>query len=194
MVEPRAALPALAAPQPERVRVSREGGALALSYRWFSPLLVFSLCFVVVWDGFLVFWYRTALSQSATATNPMIWFPLLHVAVGLGLTYSTLAGFCNRTLVTVGGGQIVVRHGPLPWIGNKDVAAADIRQLYREETRSYSRGGSRSKFHLSAVTSDNRLVRIIGNVPAADIALYLEQEIEKELGIEDRKVAGEMPK
>ncbi len=194
MDESRTALPALEAPLPERVRVSREGGVLALSYRWFSPMQFFQLFFVIVWDGFLVFWYRTVLAQSATASNPMIWFPLLHVAVGIGLTYSTAAGFLNRTLVTVGGGQVVVRHGPVPWLGNKDVAASEIRQLYREETRSYSRGGSRSKFQLSAVTTDNRLLRIISNVPSADIALYLEQEIEKELGIEDRKVAGEMPK
>jgi hypothetical protein len=31
-------------------------------------------------------------------------------------------------------------------------------------------------------------------VPGADVALYLEQTIEQALGIEDVKVAGEMPK
>ncbi len=31
----------------------------------------------------------------------MILFPLLHVGIGAGLTYYTLAGFLNRTIVEV---------------------------------------------------------------------------------------------
>lgn len=185
---------ALEAPRPDRVVETRDERGLALTYRWFTPVHLFMLFFCVAWDGFLFFWYSMALSRHPVVTDPLVWFPLLHVAVGVGLTYSTLAGFVNRTSVVVGGGELSVRHGPLPWPGNRTVATPDIRQLYREERISNTRRGRSASYHLCAVTLDNRLLRVIGSVPGADVALYLEQAIERALGIEDRKVAGEMPK
>jgi len=84
--------------------------------------------------------------------------------------------------------------GPLPWLGNIKIPAGEIRQLFREETISRGRGGTSTRYHLNAITGQNRKLCLVRDVPAADVALYLEQEIEKALGIEDRKVAGEMPK
>ncbi len=75
--------------------------------------------------------------------------------------------------------------GPLPWLGNMKIPAGEIRQR---------RGGTSTRYHLNAITGQNRKLCLVRDVPAADVALYLEQEIEKALGIEDRKVAGEMPK
>lgn len=141
-----------------------------------------------------MFWYTAALSRHAGPADPMICFPLLYVAVGAGLTCFTLAGFLNRTSIVVGNGEITVRSGPVPWGGYKTVTAPEIRQLFREETISYSRRGSRMSYHLSAVTPEKRKLRVVSNVPGADVALYLEQAIEKALGLEDVRVAGEMPK
>ncbi len=173
--------------------MTREAGGLTLIYTWFRPLYVLMLFFCIFWDGFLVFWYRTALAHPSPGSI-MLWFPLLHVGVGVGITYSTIAGFLNRTRVTVNAGEVTIRHGPLPWIGNRNVPAGEIRQLFREETISTGRSGSSATYHLNAITRENRKLRLIRGIPAADVALYLEQEIEKALGIEDRKVAGEMPK
>jgi hypothetical protein len=191
MSDSRSASP-MEAPLPENVTVTREAGALTITYRWFRPIHLFLVLFCIFWDGFLVFWYREAL-QRPSPSNIAIWFPLLHVAVGVGLTYSTLAGLANRTRVVVQSGVIAIRHGPLPWLGNRQVGAESIRQLYREETISRGRNASAS-YHLNAITPDNRKLRLIRSVPTADVALYLEQEIERTLGIEDRRVSGEMPK
>lgn len=185
---------ALEAPRPERVVETRDERGLTLTYRWFTPAHLFMLFFCIFWDGFLVFWYGIALTRGAGPTDVMLWFPLLHVAVGVGLTYSTLAGFLNRTSLVVGNGELVVRHGPIPWFGNRTVSSTDLRQVYREETLSHSRRGRRASYHLSAVTLDNRKLRVLSNVPGADVALYVEQALERALGLEDRKVAGEMPK
>jgi hypothetical protein len=184
----------LEAPRPEGVQATRDGDGLTLSYRWFTPLHLVMLLFAVFWNAFLVFWYGAVFSAHQPASSPALWFPLLHVAAGIGIAYFAVAGLLNRTVVRVVQGTIVVRSGPLPWIGNRIVQAAEVRQLYRERTFATSRGGTIASYHLCAVLSGNRKLRLIRAVGAADIALYFEQEIEKALGITDRPVPGEMPK
>jgi hypothetical protein len=181
----------LPAPRPPGVRIEDEAGIRMIAYRWFSPIHVLMLAFCVFWDGFLVFWYRSALS-AASPNSAMIWFPLLHVAVGIGLTYATIAGFVNRTEIRVGQGRVSIWHGPLPWLGIKTVPSSDIRQVYREETF-----GGRSRtpsWHLSALTPGNRSLRLVRNVNSPELALFLESEIERMLGIRDQHVPGEMSK
>jgi hypothetical protein len=181
------------APLPERVTIARDAGILTITYRWLSWKYVFFAFFCIFWDGFLLSWYGTALKKGWDPANPAVWFPLLHVAIGIGLTYSTIAGFLNTTRVVVQSGEIAIRHGPLPWLGNRRLGAQGIRQLYREERLPQSNKSSAS-YHLNAITGDNRKITLIRSVPSADVALYLEQEIEKALGIDDRRVAGEMQK
>ena len=185
---------ALDAPRPDRVNETRDERGLVLSYRWFSPAHLFMLVFCVFWIGFLVVWYGLALSRHAGPADPMVWFPLLHVAVGIGITYSTIAGFVNRTTITVGGGELTVRHGPLPWPGGRVVPAHEIVQLYREERTTNTRSGRSFRHELNATTGDGRKVRLVARVPGADLALYLEHAIERELGLVDQHVPGEMPK
>lgn len=184
----------LEAPRPDRVTETRDERGLVLTYRWFSFVHLFMVAFCVFWMGFLVFWYSIALSRHAGAADPMIWFPLLHVAVGIGLTYSTIAGFVNRTEIVVGGGEVAVRHGPLPWPGGKTLPTPEITQLYREERSSTTRSGRSVRHELNVMTGDGRKVRLVARVPDPAMALYLEQAIERELGLADRHVPGEMPK
>src|SRR6266545_6110628 len=139
MSDSRSNPPTLEAPLPEHLVMTREAGGLTLIYTWFRPTYVFMLLFCIVWDSFLVFWYRTALAHPSPSSIAL-WFPIGHVAVGIGLTYSTIAGFVNRTRVGVNAGEITIRHGPMPWIGNRNIPAGEIRQLFREET--ISSGGN----------------------------------------------------
>jgi hypothetical protein len=186
---------ALEAPQPDRITETRDEGGLTLTYRWFTPMHIFFLLFCIVWDGFLYVWYSNALSRGLGASDMYVWFPMVHVAVGICLTYYTLAGLLNHTRIVVAGGEITVWHGPLPWLGNQTLSTADFRQLYREETISTSRrGGRNASYHVSVVTTTNRKLRLVSDVPGADVALYLEQAIETAIGLKDRRVAGEMPK
>lgn len=182
------------APRPDHLHETRDERGLVLTYRWFSVAHVVLALFCVFWVGFLAFWYSTALSRNAGLANPMLWFPLLHVAVGLGLTYSALAGFVNRTDVVVGAGEITVRHGPLPWPGGKTVPSSEIVQLYREERASQTRNGRSVRYELNAMAGDGHKVRLLVRVPGPDVALYLEHVIERELGLADRRVPGEMRK
>jgi hypothetical protein len=179
-----------ALPIPEHISMEQTMEGLRFSYRWFSPRFIFLAIFALFWDGFLVFWYSIAASQDAPLM--MFLFPILHVAVGIGVTYSALAGFYNSTLVSVGGGKLTIHHTPLPWPGNCELQAADLTQLYSEERIIRSRNGVQLKYQLNAITSENRKLALLNNLTAPDQVRYLERKIEECLGIADAPVQGEL--
>lgn len=111
----------------------RSVSTFTLRRRWFQAQHVFLLFFCIAWDSFLVFWYGNAVG--ADASWLMIVFPLGHVAVGVGLSYWVIAGFLNRTTLTLTPEALSVRHGPIPWRGNASFARADIRGVELVEQR-----------------------------------------------------------
>jgi hypothetical protein len=175
---------------PQGIRVEQDGATMEIVRRWFGWATVALTAFIVLWDAFLVFWYTIALSLGAPAI--MIWFPALHVAVGLGMTYTAVAGWVNRTVIRVGTGVVSVRHGPLPWFGNADLDSVDIKQLYCKEKVTRSRSGTSLTYEVRVITRDDRNVRLVGGLPGSEQAIYLEQAIEKYLGIVDQPVKGEL--
>lgn len=177
-------------PQPRGVEATQDGDQLVLRYRWFHPTYLGLLLFCVFWDGFLVFWYGIALTSGAGAE--MFVGPLLHVAVGLGLSWYVLAGLVNRTTVTVSRGRISVAHGPVPWPGAKKLDAAEVAQLWFEQKVSTSSKGSRSvRYHLHALLTDGVSVKLVGGLHEPAYARYLEYRLEEHLGLTDRPVDGE---
>ena len=183
----------LNAPMPDNIALDMTSGGLTLTYRWFSVKYIFLAAFCVVWDGFLAFWYYTAFTTDAPLM--MVLFPVLHLAVGVFLTYSTLAGFVNKTVVTVSNGTISIFHGPLPWFGSKTIPAHSITQLYVEDrVHRSSKGGTSVTYRLSAITTENKKIKLISTIDSHDTALYLELEVERHLGLRDQKVPGEMQK
>lgn len=194
----------LPAPMPERITREVLPSGLRLSYRWLSPAAYFLVFFCVFWNGFLVAWYAGATAGldwskgfGAALAGPqamMLLFPLIHVAVGVGLTYYTVCCFVNRTVIDVSPREISVRIGPLPWRGNRTVAPTQVAQIYREEVVRHTKNGQSISYHVSAALKDGKKLKLLSGLSAADQALYLEQEIERHLGIRDQPVAGEMRK
>lgn len=105
---------------------SSEPPKLVIRFRWFRWIAVFLVFFCIAWDGFLVTWYTVGLTSGAPLIALV--FPILHVAVGVGMTYYTLALLVNRTRIAIEGGRLRVRHGPLPWRG-VDVDASEVSAL-----------------------------------------------------------------
>jgi hypothetical protein len=179
------------APLPSKFKVEDDGGATRITWRWFNPLQhIFMLFFCIAWDGFLVMWYGIAFA----AGGPLIMkiFPLVHVAVGVGLTYSTITGFLNRTTVEVSRTRLTIRHGPLPWVGNRDVPGRQFTQLYGEETAKTNKGSTTYTYDLIALDREGRKIKLLSGLTEKDQVLYLEQTLERRLGIEDEPVAGEV--
>lgn len=181
----------LPAPQPRRVVVERTPAGLRFSWRWFSPKYIAMAIFCVAWDAFLCFWYSLALGMP----NPpwiMVVFPIGHLAIGVGLTYTTLAGFINRTSVALENGRLTVQHDPAPWPGEVNAPLGDLQQLYCKEKRHSGKNGPSFTYQLCARLKDGRDLNLVANLESPEIAQYLEQEIETVLRIEDRPVIGEI--
>ncbi len=201
LVDLRGAVPALGnaqaagpepipVPLPANVHVEPRGRDLVIVRRWFSWVYIFLAFFCVIWNGFLAFFYGIIIS--AGAGFPILLFPALHVAVGLFLTYMTLAGFVNRTTFTVERDHLTVRHGPLPWRGNVDVPTTSLLQLFCTEQVSRSRNGTTTRYSVEGVLRDGSHLKLATALDTREQALFIEQTLEKHLGIQDRRVRSEM--
>jgi hypothetical protein len=180
-------------PQPKGVTVDDLGHTFRITRRWFSPVFIFLLFFCIVWDGFLVFWYTVAVGADAPGAFRIFAciFPILHVAVGVGLTYFTIAGFLNRTVIQASDGLLTVRHGPVPWSGNHDIPTDDLDQLYCEERIHRGKNSTSTSYRLHAVLKDGRKLKLLDNVQEPDQALFIEQQLENHLRIPNREITGE---
>lgn len=173
--------------KPSGLQVREWGGTLQLVRRWLGWHLLFLVPFCIAWDSFLIFWYATALSQPNIPWIMLV-FPVAHVAVGVGLTYLIAASFINSTVVSLGQGTLSVRHGPLPWPGNVSLRSADLVQLFTVQ-KIGSKGARR--YELCALLKDGSRVKLLDSPGGPDEAVYMEQQLEKQLGIVDAPVDGE---
>lgn len=165
------------------------GSTMEIRRRWFSVKLFFLLFFCVFWNGFMVFWHVMAIASGAWF---MSLFGLLHTAVGIGVAYGTAAGFLNTTVIRAGQGMLEVTHGPLPWGGNKSLPSHDIQQLFCCEHRHHSKNGVHYTFEVLAVSRNQAKDKLLDGLDDADQALFIEQELERFLGLKDREVEGEL--
>ena len=177
-------------PLPDCVRVTHAGANLVLEIRWFDGSYVFMLAALILWACFAVLWLSLKLVIPPVFPRLRFEFllPLITLVFAPKLVYSTLAGFLNRTRVTIGDGAVDVRHGPVPWLGSKRVEAIDIAQVFGEQVR--LRGNF--MYRVEALTQQGRRIRLVSPVARRDVALYLEQEIEKALGIKDEEMPYEL--
>jgi hypothetical protein len=174
---------------PEKLEVFQHGSHMEIVLKWFGWRIVVMTGFAIFWDGFLINWY----TQVAPRGDRMaMYFPLLHLAVGIGISYYVVAGWCNRTYISVGNGNVSVRHRPIPWFGNTEFDASNLRQLYAKEHVTRSRRGESSSYAVRAVTHDGRNVKLVSGLETSEQALYIEQAIEKYLGIRDAAVVGQI--
>jgi hypothetical protein len=179
-------------PKPSTVSINNDSQSARIVQRWFSLKYIPMAFFAVAWDSFLLFWYGMAFA----ADSPwiMIVFPIAHVAVGVGITYSTLAGFLNRTILEITPENLSIRFEPLPWIGKKNIPASELKQLFCKEKIIRSKNNTTARYELYAVNAANQQVKLLGNLDEPDIAIFIEQQLERWLKIDDRPVAGEIPR
>lgn len=160
---------------------------LVIRRRWLGAQAFFLLFFAVIWNGFLVVWHAVAISQGAWAMSV---FGLLHTGVGLFLIYLVLGMFLNTTEIRAGR-TLEVRIGPLPWKGNKTIAPEEVEQFYCLEKISHGKNGSSASYKVEAVLKGNRRETFVAGLQKPEEALFVEQRLEKHLGIRDVPVAGE---
>ena len=178
--------------RPPRMHAADTVAGWEIRWRWFNGGFVMLLFFCIAWDSFLIFWYSMALRPGSPWIAVI--FPVCHVAIGVGLTYLVLAGFINSTAITLAGGQISVRHGPLFWPGNRTLAIGDIAQFFCDENGpNPNQNQPRPRtFNLSAVLKDGSRVKLCRGFNTPEEPKYLEYELEHRLRLPPHAVAGEL--
>jgi len=174
---------------PKGIRVFRRGDAMRIVLKWFGPTAIFLAIFCLIWNGFMVVWFGIAITQKQWM---MAAFGSIHALVGLGVAYGTLAMFLNSTTITVMNSLIQIAIGPIKVPGNKQFKADLLQQLYTKRHVSHSKNGTSINYELRVTTTDGRDEKLMGGFNKQEQALFIEQEIEKFLGIEDRPIRGEV--
>jgi len=180
---------------PDKLELRDQGTGIEIVRKWFGWKVILATAFAVFWCGFLFMWYSLAFAFGSVFRGELTFaalFPLIHVAVGVGLAYTALTGWVNRTRITVDQGRISVRHGPLPWLGNKDLDGTTLKQLYSKEKITRGRNSTSVTYEVHALTTSGRNEKLLSSLETSEQALYIEQEIERYFRIEDAPVRGQI--
>lgn len=104
--------------------------------KWFGPVSIPFAVIAVIWDFIAVMHYMRASSESRAE----LWMGQILAAAGI--TYFALALLINRTDIVATPTGLLVRVGPLPWVGKKHIPAQEITDVsVRERTNCNGRIG-----------------------------------------------------
>jgi hypothetical protein len=138
-------------------------------------------------------WFLLFIIGGAGAYVALLWTTLepgAWLIVGtlfvLSWHYNLAAMFMNSTVITAAGDGISVKHGPLPslFARNAKVATAQLDQLYAATWG--------SGFAVQAKLKSGEELRLVSPLITAEQAMFVEQTLERRLGIVDFAVEGEL--
>lgn len=171
-----------------KVQVVEEEDGLVLSYKWFSPKAFFLLFFSIFWNAITV----SALVGAGAAGSALFLLPFL--AVGLGVGYSAIATFVNKTSLKVSEDSLQIGSGPLPWFDRKKIPIETIKQFYVQEKEHYNQehGNTYFTYQLRVILEDGQDEKlIVVDQSDSKIVKQVEHKIETFLGLPDYKIKGE---
>lgn len=180
---------------PPQISLKSDGQRLSIYYRWFQDTHIFILFFAVLWNALLFFFYiNTELIREMGQLFYL--FPILHSLVGLGLLYYALTGIFNVTTVLASQNSLIVKHRPLPWLGNRRLSRQQLEQLFVRERISDSQSGRLVTYQLCCFLKGmpRQEIVLVKGLESAEQARFIEREIETYLQIRDYPVQGEYPK
>jgi hypothetical protein len=180
-----AATPSLGEPSavPEELRLLTDDTAIEIVQPWFSglaiPLAV--LCIIA----------SVAVPALAVAAIVYGHWPAAILAVGLlavvaGMTYATAALFVNQTTLRVDRDVVQVRHGPMPWPGNKYVATQRIEQILCRRYFMHSQDGMRTFYKVLAATGQAKPLVLLSRLLDPASALFVEEHLQRFVFADDR--------
>jgi hypothetical protein len=166
-------------PIPEGLDVSQAGDAVVISRSWRNLGAIPLFFFLVFWFGFLGVWYYIAFTTHAPLM--MFLFPLVHLAVGVGLAYFAVSSLVNQTDVIISTSRVKCITRPLPWRGNQDLPAGDIRGVTVRE-RWGNRGSVR--YALMYVDTANKEHTLLASMARREQADFIAASIQEILGLQ----------
>ena len=176
-------------PLPDAYVVIRDQGGLSVSWRWYQHrFLIFGLL-ALGYNAFVLKGFEVFLRRETDVVEWMMLGMLALLAVWG--TYFSACLLINQTTVSVRDGLLDIRQKPIPTIGSLKVTADSLDQLFVIQEIKASQYGACIFFTVCALKRDQSTIRLIKGFGSLDQALWMEQEIEKTLGIRDRVVPGE---
>lgn len=156
-----------------------------------GPGTWFIAFFAVMWNVMLLPFVLSSIASGALLSL----LPLIgHLAVGFGLIYYLLTIFLNHTDVYVTDNEITITSKPLknPFRPDTIIPTSDINQLYVSRyVSSITNGVPQHAYALYAITSNDRRISLLRGMNK-ETQLYIEQEIENFLDIDDVQVMDEV--
>ncbi len=118
----------------------------------------------------------------------------LFLLVGLSFLFRAISNSINTTYITASSFDLQVEHRPINFLGWRDqvIDRENVTQLFVERYEE-SRTNDRANYahNLLVVLKDGSEVKLISGLKEAKVAFYLEHQIEKRLGLDDRPMDGE---
>ncbi|MBE7469209.1 MAG: hypothetical protein HS114_08745 [Anaerolineales bacterium] len=167
---------------PPGMSLRRLSDGLQITYNWFNPSY-FGLAFMaLVWTGAIIGGF-----------NSLGWWLLIvpHFWVGLGMGAVALINLINRTRITVTPDQLSIVHFPIPFPLYRRFDPILLKQLYVKEVKHQHKSSVSYTYDLYVTTWSGRNHKLVTKIKAAHLALALEKEIERFLGIKDQSMPGE---
>ena len=148
--------------------------------------LIFGIITTGLVTKFSVVWLNIAIA---------ILISLLVLSILAGI-YFAQATRRNHSTILVANRMLIIKHSPLPWFGNKIIDVENLSQLYaKKNTKTILSALEETSFYdLHAKLNDGRDITLISGLASAEVARFLEQQIESYLGIVDQPIVGEVPK
>ena len=166
---------------------------MQITRTWFSlSKFLLMLVFVLIFNGV---WISNGFLEILTSDRELLLklFALVFIIIGAALVYYSIATFFNKTQILVSRDVIEIKHHPLPWFGNKRVETNNIKQLFvKEKYRGSSNNNPRLSYNVLGLTKEDKPFNLLTDLEFSNQALYIEQEVEKYLGIENMEVSGEI--
>lgn len=176
---------------PSGMEVLKLNSALEIDIKWSKTNSTFLLFFTVFWNIIVL---PMSLFIIISGQWMMLLFLSAHLCVGLGLLYYMLTVFLNTTYISLDTYNLSIEHRPLklPFYPDRIIPVFDLEQIFVER---YSSGKTNGKpmyaFAVYAVLKNKERVKLVKGLKVYEQGLYIEQEIERFLRIEDKRIEEE---
>ena len=162
----------------EGTRTEGDPGGLEIKRRWLrTKHFAFLAVAVCAAAGVAYLW--------TNGVEPA-WLSVVGTLFVVSFAFRLVPMFVNTTTIRVWDDRVEVRHGPVPSLLFRDrtVTRAELKQLYAAKWGAL--------YEVGAELGDGSKVSLIRPLVSEEQALFVEQQIERQLGIVDIAVEGEL--
>ena len=173
---------------PKEITVEHTESAVIIRNRWFNRIAIIILSAFVLITSF-----ELSMPLLDIVPKPFLKLLIPSVLPVVVAVYLTIATIMNSTEIKLTKDSIIVRHYPLPWVGNKVVPIENIIQLFCVLTPPIPLvRGNIPTYDVWILYEDRKRVKLVGRIYTTQQAQFIEQHLEAALGIDSFPVAGEM--